>query len=122
LITTSRIAIITLAIAVILAVSLVSSQAAVGLSETPASIRIPNSSILPAAPGFQGGWRVSNPSEIASGSEIRYQERKEVVLNIRPCRGNDGEFVTFYWPFKRIVLGDVRCGDGQVQVVQIEKQ
>lgn len=72
--------------------------------------------------GLVGISRASRPGEIASGSESGYAAGHQVVLNIRPCKGADGEFVSFHWPFRRNVVGSVSCGGSQVGIVQIEQQ
>jgi hypothetical protein len=64
--------------------------------------------------------RNSSPGEIASGSESSYVARQEIVLNIRPCRG-EGELVVFRWPFRRTVVGSIKCPGGEVGIVQVEQ-
>lgn len=65
--------------------------------------------------------RNSSSGEIASGSETSYQEKREIVLNVRPCRA-EGEFVVFRWPFRRTVVGSAKCGGNEVAIVQVEQQ
>ena len=83
----------------------------------PAAIRF-----APAASPSPGVSRSSKSGEIASGSESGHVAGRQITLNIRPCKGADGEFVSFHWPFRRYVLGSVNCGGSQVAIVQVEQQ
>jgi hypothetical protein len=103
-------------------VSLEHSHAAGKVFHSCGSFQPSSSKLVPEALGFGGISRTSRPGEIASGSESGYVPGKQLVLNIRPCRGADGEFVSFRWPFRRTVVGSVNCGGSQVAIVQIEQQ
>lgn len=81
-----------------------------------------NSNIVPETLAFGGISRTSRPGEIASGSESGYVPGQQIVLNIRPCKGADGEFVSFRGPFRRNAVGSVNCGGSQVAIVQVEQQ
>jgi hypothetical protein len=117
-----RLALIASALATLMVVSLGHSQAAGELLHSGGSFQPSDSTLVPEAPAFGGVSRTSRPGEIASGSESSYVPGQQTVLNIRPCRGADGEFVSFRWPFRRNVVGSVNCGGSQVAIVQVEQQ
>ena len=117
-----RLAIIAPALTALMVVSLGHSRAAGEGFEARGPFRLSGDTAVPEALAFQGGTRPSRPSEIASGSESGYVQGQKIVLNIRPCKGGAGEFVEFHWPFRRTVVGSVKCDGSQVGIVQVEQQ
>lgn len=117
-----RLAIIAPALTALMVVSLGHSRASGEGCETSGPFRLSGDTAAPEALAFQGGTRPSRPSEIASGSESGYVQGQRIVLNIRPCKGGAGEFVEFHWPFRRTVVGSVKCDGSQVGIVQVEQQ
>lgn len=108
--------------ATLMVVSLESSHAAGEMLKSCGQFEPSTSELVPEPLAFGGVSRGSNPGEIASGGESGYVPGQRIVLNIRPCKGADGEFVSFRWPFRRNVVGSVNCGGPQVAIVQIEQQ
>ena len=119
--TSLRLVLIGSALASLMVGSLGHSHAA-GALDTRSPFHLSSGAATPEPVAFQSDSRASSPREIASGSESTYVEGQQVVLNIRPCKGAAGEFVRFHWPFRRTVVGSVKCGTWQVQIVQIEQQ
>lgn len=122
MITRFRLVLIATALATLMAVSIEHTRAAGERFQSCERLQPSNSELVPETLAFAGSSRASSPGEIASGSESGYVPGKPIVLNIRPCRGADGEFVTFRWPFRRNVVGSVNCGGSQVAIVQIQQQ
>jgi hypothetical protein len=122
MITRFRLILIASVLTTLLAVSLEHTRAAGELFQSCGLLQPSNSELVPEALAFAGSSRASSPGEIASGSESGYVPGKPIVINIRPCRGADGEFVSFRWPFRRTVVGSVNCGGSQVAIVQIQQQ
>ena len=117
-----RLAFIVSALATLMIVPLDHSRAAGKVRQDCGVLQPSDVNPVAETAGFVGISRASRPGEIASGSDSGYAPGKPIVLNIRPCRGADGEFVTFRWPFRRTVVGSVNCGGSQVAIVQIEQQ
>ncbi|HXU35862.1 MAG TPA: hypothetical protein VN937_05820 [Blastocatellia bacterium] len=117
-----RFVLVAFVLATLIAVSLEHSRADGETSKSPGQVQPSNSELAAEAVAFGAVSRDSRPGEIASGSESGYVPGQRIVLNIRPCRGTDGEFVSFRWPFKRNVVGSVNCGGSQVAIVQIEQR
>lgn len=117
-----RFTLVAFVLAALMVVSLEHSRAAGEVFKSREPFQSSNSELVPEALGFQPIVRASRPGEIASGSVNRFAPGKSIVLNIRPCKGADGEFVSFRSPFKRNVVGSVNCGGSQVTIVQVEQQ
>lgn len=117
-----RFALVAFVLATLIAVPLERSRANGEAFKSCEPLQPSNSQPVPEAVAFGGVSRDSRPGEIASGSENGYVPGQRIVLNIRPCRGAEGEFVSFRWPFKRSVVGSVNCGGSQVAIVQIQQQ
>lgn len=117
-----RLAFSAFVIAAMMVVSLEHSSAAGEVIKSCGPFQPSNSELVPEALAVAGTSRASRAGEIASGSESGYAPGKPIVLNIRPCKGADGEFVSFRWPFRRNVVGSVKCGGSQLAIVQIEQQ
>jgi hypothetical protein len=117
-----RLTLVAFVLATLVAVPLEHSRADGEASKSCGRLQPSNSQPVPEADAFGGVSRDSRPGEIASGSESGYVPGQRIVLNIRPCRGTDGEFVSFRWPFRRNVVGSVNCGGSQVAIVQIQQQ
>ena len=109
-------------LATLMAVSLEHSRACAEAFQSCGPFQPSNAELVPEALALGETSRESRPGEIASGSESGYVAGQQTVLNIRPCRGADGDFVSFRRPFRRNVVGAVNCGGSQVAIVQIEQQ
>lgn len=117
-----RFALVAFVLAALMVVSLEPSRAVGEGFQSRGPFQPSNSELVPKTLGLAVISRASRPGEIASGSESSSVPGKSIVLNIRPCKGADGEFVTFKSPFRKNVVGSVNCGGSQVTIVQVAQQ
>lgn len=67
----------------------------------------------------QGPMQNAVPGDIATGRLIR-EENKELDLDASPCSGD--RVVRFHDPYKKTVVGTLKCGEKTVDRIQVQQK
>jgi hypothetical protein len=67
----------------------------------------------------QGGVRYASPGDVATGRLLR-EESKELDLDTSPCAGT--RVVRFREPYEKSMIGQLTCGQGTCDKVQVRQK